>query len=191
MSLKKDTNRRPDIPTFFFNIRKIANWVRTFIRIKILRPWIKCNGMLRIPNSVSIFSSHKNITFGNRVQFGENCVIDCDIKFGNNVLCAKSVAFIGKDDHTYNHIGLTIWDSPRGDSFKTIVGNDVWIGYGAIIISGVKIGDGAIIAAGSVVTKDVESYSIYGGNPAKKIKTRFDTELDLKTHLEIINLNYQ
>jgi acetyltransferase-like isoleucine patch superfamily enzyme len=186
MSLKY-TNRRPDISIFFFNIRSIANWLRTFIRIKILKPWIKCNGMLRIPNSVSLFSPHKDITFGNKVQFGKNCDINCDIEFGDNVLCAKSVAFIGKDDHTYNHIGLTIWDSPRGDSFKTIVGNDVWIGHGTIIMSGVRIGDGAIISAGSVVTKDVESYCIYGGNPAKKIRNRFETEIDLNTHLEMIN----
>jgi virginiamycin A acetyltransferase len=59
----------------------------------------------------------------------------------------------------------------KGD---TIVGNDVWIGYGALIMPGLTIGDGAIIAAGSVVTKNVQPYAIVGGNPAQAIRYRFD-----------------
>lgn len=58
-----------------------------------------------------------------------------------------------------------------------MVGNDVWIGRESIIMPGVKIGYGAIIAAYSVVVKDVPAYTVYGGNPAKFIKDRFDTEL--------------
>jgi len=56
------------------------------------------------------------------------------------------------------------------------VGNDVWIGLGALILSGVTIGDGAVIAAHSVVTKDVRPYAIVGGNPAREIRRRFDDE---------------
>ncbi|AUB31107.1 CatB-related O-acetyltransferase [Spiroplasma floricola] len=59
----------------------------------------------------------------------------------------------------------------KGD---TVVENDVWIGYGATIMPGVKIGNGSIIAAKAVVTKDVKPYSIVGGNPAKLIRMRFD-----------------
>ncbi len=59
----------------------------------------------------------------------------------------------------------------------TIVGNDVWIGRESLIMPGVKIGDGVIIAAHSVVTKDIEPYSIVGGTPAKLIRKRFDDEL--------------
>jgi virginiamycin A acetyltransferase len=54
------------------------------------------------------------------------------------------------------------------------IGNDVWVGYEALILSGVSIGDGAVIAARSLVTKDVEPYSIVGGVPAKHLKYRFD-----------------
>jgi len=54
-----------------------------------------------------------------------------------------------------------------------IIGNDVWIGHNATIMAGVKIGDGAIIAANSTVVKDVDAYSIVGGNPGKQIKKRF------------------
>jgi len=61
----------------------------------------------------------------------------------------------------------------KGD---TEIGNDVWIGYEALIMPGVKVGDGAIIAAKSVVTKDVPAYSIVGGNPATMIRKRFSEE---------------
>ena len=62
----------------------------------------------------------------------------------------------------------------KGD---TIIGNDVWIGCESVIMHGVKIGDGAIVAAYSVVVKDIPAYTVYGGNPAKVIKERFDDEL--------------
>ena len=61
----------------------------------------------------------------------------------------------------------------KGD---VIIGNDVWIGTEAIIMSGVRIGDGAVVAARAVVTKDIEPYAIYGGNPARLLKKRFDEE---------------
>ena len=62
------------------------------------------------------------------------------------------------------------WDN-RGD---IVVGNDVWIGYEAVILSGVTIGDGAIIGTRAVVTKDVPPYTIVGGVPARPIRKRFD-----------------
>ena len=62
----------------------------------------------------------------------------------------------------------------KGD---TIIGNDVWIGYEALIMPGVKIGNGAIIAARSVVTADVAAYSIVGGNPARQIQARFAPDI--------------
>lgn len=64
------------------------------------------------------------------------------------------------------------WDN-KGD---IVIGNDVWIGYEATILSGVHIGDGAIIGAKALVTKDVPAYSIVGGIPAREIKKRFDPE---------------
>ena len=64
------------------------------------------------------------------------------------------------------------WDN-KGD---IVIGNDVWIGYEAVILSGVTIGDGAIIGTRAVVTKDVPSYTIVGGVPAKPIRKRFDEE---------------
>lgn len=64
------------------------------------------------------------------------------------------------------------WDN-KGD---IVIGNDVWIGYEAVIMAGVTIGDGAIIGTRAVVTKDVPPYTIVGGVPAKPIRKRFDNE---------------
>lgn len=70
------------------------------------------------------------------------------------------------------------------NKYSVIIGNDVWIGYGAKIMAGIKIGDGAIVAAGAIVTKDVEPYSIVGGIPAKIISKRFqDQEIDFLLNL--------
>jgi virginiamycin A acetyltransferase len=68
------------------------------------------------------------------------------------------------------HFGLITGLPGRGD---TVVGNDVWLGYGATVMPGVRIGDGAIIAAKAVVVDDVPEYGIVGGNPAKLIRKRF------------------
>lgn len=67
--------------------------------------------------------------------------------------------------------------SNRFEPFQeTIIGNDVWIGNRSLVLQGVKIGDGAIIGAGSVVTKNVEPYTIVAGNPARVIRKRFDED---------------
>lgn len=60
--------------------------------------------------------------------------------------------------------------------YRVVIGNDVWLGARVTLLEGIHIGDGAIIAAGSVVTEDVEAYSIYAGVPAKKIRDRFTPE---------------
>lgn len=180
-------NIRPGRSPLVCYIRDIGNTIRTWIWFYFKASWMQHKGFIRLPYNTNIWSPHRDITFGSRVQFGQNCIINCDVQFGNDILCAHNVVFTGKDDHNYDIPGTSMWDSPRGDSVKTVVGNDVWIGQGAIIIGGVHLGDGCIIAAGSVVTKDVPPCEIWGGNPAKKIKNRFATLVDKEIHLSIIN----
>lgn len=128
----------------------------------------------------------KNFYIGRDSSIETNCII------GDYVLIANKVGIIGRYDHNYQEIGKPIRVSSeirnstyswRGKSLITRIGNDVWIGYGAIIMGGVTIHDGAIIAAGSIVTKDVEAYSIYAGNPARKIRDRFDSTSDRDEHI--------
>lgn len=182
MDLKNNVDPHRSKPMLI--IRRIMNALRTFYMTGIRYPWIKRKGFLRLPFETSIWSPHKDITFGDRVQLGPLCRIQCDIEFGSSILVAAGVSFIGKDDHRCHKPGTTMWDSGRGDNYKTFIGNDVWIGQNAIIIGGVRIGDGAIVAAGSVVTKDVPPCAIVGGNPARIIKYRFDNENDIRTHCE-------
>jgi acetyltransferase-like isoleucine patch superfamily enzyme len=76
--------------------------------------------------------------------------------------------YFEKDFPFFNHISDC--NISKGD---VIIGNDVWIGYGSLILSGVSISNGAVIAAGSVVSKNIGAYEIWGGNPARLIKKRF------------------
>nr|WP_289662496.1 acyltransferase [Flavobacterium panacagri] len=132
------------------------------------------------------------LSIGENFYIGRDSFIETDCIIGNNVIFGNRVAVVGKFDHNYQQIGTpvrlasSIRDfnySWKGLNLVTYIGNDVWIGYGSTILQGVTIGDGAIIAAGSVVTKDVEAYCIYGGCPAKKISCRFESSEDLKNHL--------
>jgi virginiamycin A acetyltransferase len=118
---------------------------------------------------------------------------DCDV--GNFCTIAARVS-IGAFSHPTNFLtvhevgyrnsiasyGETAYDSDsdifaKMRSIRTEIGNDVWIGDNAVIIKGKKIGNGSIIGAGSVVTRDVEPFSIVAGNPAKLIKKRFSPEI--------------
>ena len=135
------------------------------------------------------------IKIGKNFYIGRYSQIECDSIIGNNVIFANCVALVGKYDHNYQQIGTStrlaskIRDKDynwKGLTSKIFIEDDVWIGYGAIIMSGVKIGRGSIIAAGSLVTRDIEPYSIVGGNPAKFIKFRF-TEAEILKHESIIN----
>lgn len=142
---------------------------------------------------VYMYAKH-NIKIGDNFYIGKFSQIECDAEIGNNVIIANSVAIVGRYDHHFQQVGIPIrlascirdnnytW---KGLSEKVIIEDDVWIGYGSIILSGVKICQGSIIAAGSMVTKDVEPFSIYAGNPAKKIRDRFDNETDLENHKEL------
>ena len=114
---------------------------------------------------------------GDRLIIGKFCSIACGAKFlftsGNHSM--KSLAtypfpiFFDEWDLDAKNI-CDAWDN-KGD---TVIDNDAWIGYEAVILSGVTIGDGAIIGTRAVVTKDVPPYTIVGGIPAKPIRKRFD-----------------
>jgi chloramphenicol O-acetyltransferase type B len=172
---------------FAFKIRYILNQFRTWYYFKIKWHWVKYDGFVRVM-PLCLFVK-RDIKIGNNVQFGRGTWVSTDVHFGDNILIAGRVSFVGKNDHIFNNPGITMWKSKRGTDKLIIVGNDVWIGTNAIIIAGVNIGNGAIIAAGSLVNKNIPECEIWGGIPAKKIKDRFDNMLDKKQHIEFINNN--
>jgi len=136
----------------------------------------------------------KHLHIGDNFYIGRYSFIETDTIIGDNVLIANHVCLVGRYDHHYQQTGVPIrlasqirdknynW---KGLNQKIKIENDVWIGVGSIVLSGVTIGEGSIVAAGSVVTKDVEPYSIYGGNPAKKIASRFENDNQLSEHIRL------
>lgn len=111
---------------------------------------------------------------GRRVHLGERNVIN----FGSLLDGRKYSIRTGSDVSIGPEASiLTLGHDPRSPEFadrggEVVIGNHVWIGYRAIILPGISIGDGAVVGAGSVVTRDVEAYSIVAGNPARKIGER-------------------
>ena len=124
-----------------------------------------------------------------KLIIGKFCSIACGAKFlfnsANHTMSSLSTypfPFFFDDWELEKNNVSEAWDN-KGD---IIVGNDVWIGYEAVILAGVTIGDGAIIGTRAVVTKDVLPYTIVGGVPAKPIRKRFDDE----TIAELLKLKW-
>lgn len=141
----------------------------------------------------------ERVEIGENFYIGRDSFIESDAVIGNNVIWGNRVALVGRYDHHYQLPGVPIrlamqirdknynW---KGIGMLTVIENDVWVGYGSTILSGVTIGEGSIIAACSLVTGNVEPYSIYAGSPAKKIRGRFDTNEELQQHLSLVHSKY-
>lgn len=148
---------------------------------KIDKTAVVCSGSQVINSSIGRYS---------------NCGYDCqilDCSIGNFCSLAANVV-IGSNEHPMHWVSISpVFENvPNSGSKKrfakhlipdtkhTSIGNDVWIGHGAIIKAGVIIGTGAVIGSGAVVTKDVAPYTVVGGCPAKFIKDRFTDEIKIK-----------
>lgn len=106
-----------------------------------------------------LLATRSSIVIGNDVMFGP----EVTIRGGNHRFDIPGIPMIAVED------SMKESDNDRG----VVIGNDVWVGTRAIILHGVTIGDGAVIGAGSVVTRDVEPFTIVAGSPARAIRRRF------------------
>jgi virginiamycin A acetyltransferase len=170
----------PDKNTIF----PINNYQRLcFLKNIIKNPNIIVGDYTYYDDFENIENFEKNVKYhfdfiGDKLIIGKFCMIASDVKFImnganhlTNALTAYPFAIFGNGwGHAMNGKNYP----NKGD---IIIGNDVWIGYNATIMSGVTIGDGAIISANATVVKDVKPYSIIGGNPAFEIKKRFPDEI--------------
>lgn len=132
-------------------------------------------------------TSLHTVELGDYSYLGPRCIVG-DATIGKFCAIAAEVR-IGAPNHPMDRPSMHRFtycpeyysaDAVRDTSFfdqrkadRAIIGNDVWIGHGVIVLPGVKVGDGAVLAAGTVVTKDVQPYTIVGGVPAKFIRERF------------------
>jgi virginiamycin A acetyltransferase len=116
---------------------------------------------------------------GDKLLIGKLCALARGVKFVMNGANHKTSGFSTFPFYIFGNGWEAAMPKPGDLPYKgdTVVGNDVWIGYEALLMPGVKVGDGAIVAARSVVTKDVPPYAIVGGNPAKVVRERFPDEV--------------
>lgn len=129
--------------------------------------FIEANNFDLHAGSTLVVMNGAHLDFGKNNYLNRNCTLVCskEITFGENVIVAQNVIIRDSDIH---HVICDGEELPNAAPIH--IGNNVWIGTGAIVLKGVTVGDGAIIAAGSVVTNDVPEHSIVAGNPAKVIK---------------------
>jgi acetyltransferase-like isoleucine patch superfamily enzyme len=137
-------------------------------------------GQINIGDNTEILNGCLLMTYGGTISIGSNCSINPysiiyghgnGVTIGNNVLIAGQTMIIPAN-HNFENVQIPI--NQQGTSSKGIkIHNDVWIAAGCKILDGIEIGEGAIIAAGSIVNKSVDPYTIVAGVPAKFVKKRF------------------
>ena len=169
----------------------LANYDRLcFLKNVVKNPNVIIGDYTYYDDFENVENFEKNIKYhfdfiGDKLIIGKFCMIASDVTFimnGANHLTNSITSY------PFAIFGHDWSDAMEGKSYPTkgdtVIGNDVWIGYNSTIMPGVKIGDGAIIATNSTVTKDVEPYTVVGGNPAKEIRKRF-TENEINKLLKI------
>lgn len=156
-----------------------------FLKNAITRPTIEVGDFTYYDDPLGVEQFEKNVLYhfdfiGDRLIIGRYCSIAAETRFimngGNHATDPLTTYPFSIFGGGWEAGAPEAWPY-RGD---TIVGHDVWIGYGATIMPGVTIGHGAIVAARSVVTKDVEPYTIVGGNPAQVIRYRFEPDTRMR-----------
>ena len=171
--------------------------IRNLLLVKVIWRKYTIGSGFHTGARVRLWARNKLIICKN-FYIGRDSFIETDCVIGDDVILGNRVGIVGAYDHNYQQVGVSVRmaDSIRDKSYDwkgkdkvTNIGNDVWIGYGAIIMGGVTIADGSIIGAGSIVTKNTEPYCIYVGCPAIKLKTRFETMEQLEEHKKLLIKN--
>ena len=171
----------------FSKVQRIFSFFR-IVKIRILRTPVKFGANVYIGKGCSINGIY-DLTFGDNVYIGKNVTIEVEGEIGSGVLIANNVGIVGKRDHDVFENDLPAFFArgvreDRSLSYKTVLEDGCWIGFGAVVMSGVRIGRNAIVAAGAVVTRDVPPGIVVGGNPAKVIASRFASDVPIGSENE-------
>lgn len=138
----------------------------------------------------------KHIVLADHVYVGKDVHIEANCRIGRFCLLANRVAIVGRRDHDFRAVGYPVRYAPSVRSLvrpsasvreEVVIEDDVWVGFGAILLTGISIGRGAVVAAGSVVTRDVAPYTIVGGSPARELGRRFEDGEAIATHESAIH----
>ncbi|MVN22039.1 acyltransferase [Mucilaginibacter arboris] len=154
-----------NLPSSYFPLGYIFN----FLRVGILKRIIII-GQNNYIQSGFRFGMKDVLTIGNNCQINENVYIQSAI-IGNHVLIAQNVAILAVT-HVFDSTYMPIIKQGSTKANPVVIDDDVWIGRNSVIMPGIKLGKGSIIGAGAIVTKNVPSYAIVGGIPAKIIRYR-------------------
>ena len=153
-----------------------------FLKNIVTRPNIEVGDFTYYHDFDDPCSFEKNVLYhfdfiGDKLVIGKYCSIACGAKFIMNGGNHRTDWFTNYPFPIFGNGWEQAMPNAWPNKGDTVVGNDVWIGYEATLMPGVQVGDGAIIATKSVVTADVEPYSVVGGNPAKVIRKRFEDDV--------------
>lgn len=159
-----------------------------FLKNIIKSPQIIVDDYTYYDDPDDVYNFEKNVLYlfdfiGDKLIIGKFCQIGAGVRF---IMNGANHSLDGLSTYPFKIFGK-VWSEAKLKSVSkgdSIIGNDVWLGCNATIMPGVHIGDGAIIGSNSLVTKDVEPYTIIGGNPAKIIRQRFDDKT-IETLLKI------
>lgn len=166
---------RSRVPVF---LERGARWL---LNKYALSPTVRVGAGFRASPGSRV-SSPGRLTVGHHASIGRNSLIDVSGTIGNFLLVAANVVIVGRRDHAIDQVGTpicrSVWvgDRDPAPDDQIQIGDDVWIGAGAVVLSGLRIGDGAVIAAGSVVVGDVPEFAVVAGCPARIVGHRFDQE---------------
>jgi len=155
-----------------------------YVRATVTSPNIEIGAYTYFDDPEDSENFERNVLYhfdfvGDRLVIGRFCAIAREVKF---IMNGANHATGGFSTYPFFIFGNG-WEEAAPDAgalpYKgdTVIGNDVWLGYDALIMPGVSIGDGAIIASRSVVAADVPPYAIVGGNPARVLRTRFAPDI--------------
>ncbi len=172
-----NANIHPD-PNVIFPIKGVTR--TCFLKNIITKPQIIVGDYTYYDDPVDVYHFEKNVLYlfdfsEDKLIIGKFCQIATGVRFitngSNHPMSGFSTYPFKVFGHSWSNVPMDVKN--KGN---IVIGNDVWIGNSVTIMQGVKIGDGAIIGTNALVSKDVEPYTIVGGNPAKVIRKRFDEE---------------
>lgn len=163
-------------------VKSILVRIYTFMQVVFVFRFSSVGRKVRLDRNVFVLPNV--VSLGDEVYIGRYCYLAVPARIGNFVMLASSVALVG-DDHEMNRPTVPMKLAGRPNARPIEIGDDVWIGHGCIIRSGVTIGEGAVIGAGSIVTKDIPPYSVAVGSPASVIRQRFSDE-DRERHGRVL-----